>query len=234
MTTFYCLRFETPPNWRTRSLYLYSPGTGWSSIIADTGLPFHRLLCLTGLRWRYSTPPPHGILNNINWLVGVMQTQCSLWGTNLRVYYLAQMKIAPQRMSKVGEGQKQNTPLLRASHRKANSYPRRRVHPISRRLSCHGTRKNNVMGPDGGQTQKWLCWQIHQQITTLIAYLCACSCEMRASGGAHERPRVPDESRPGTRHCSHLHMRRGLRAVRVSRCQHSRAQVHICLAIFIG
>jgi hypothetical protein len=26
---FYCLRFETPPTWRTRSLYLYPPGTGW-------------------------------------------------------------------------------------------------------------------------------------------------------------------------------------------------------------
>jgi hypothetical protein len=29
MTTFYSLRFETPPIWRTRSLYLYPPGTGW-------------------------------------------------------------------------------------------------------------------------------------------------------------------------------------------------------------
>jgi hypothetical protein len=29
MTTFYCLRFENPPTWRTRSLYLYPPGTGW-------------------------------------------------------------------------------------------------------------------------------------------------------------------------------------------------------------
>jgi hypothetical protein len=27
--TFYFLRFETPPTWRTRSLYLYPPGTGW-------------------------------------------------------------------------------------------------------------------------------------------------------------------------------------------------------------
>jgi hypothetical protein len=31
MTTFYCLRFETPPTWTTRSLYLYPPGTGWPS-----------------------------------------------------------------------------------------------------------------------------------------------------------------------------------------------------------
>jgi hypothetical protein len=29
MTTFYCLRFETPSNWRVRSAYLYPPGTGW-------------------------------------------------------------------------------------------------------------------------------------------------------------------------------------------------------------
>jgi hypothetical protein len=28
MTSAYCLRFETPPTWRTRSLYLYPPGTG--------------------------------------------------------------------------------------------------------------------------------------------------------------------------------------------------------------
>jgi hypothetical protein len=29
MTIFYCLRFETPPTWRTRSPYLYPPGTVW-------------------------------------------------------------------------------------------------------------------------------------------------------------------------------------------------------------
>jgi hypothetical protein len=27
----------------------------------DTGFPFRFLLLLAGLRWRYSTPPPHGI-----------------------------------------------------------------------------------------------------------------------------------------------------------------------------
>jgi hypothetical protein len=52
VTTFYCHRFETPSTWRARSPYLYPPGTGF---------PFHRLLLLAGLRWRYSTPPPHGI-----------------------------------------------------------------------------------------------------------------------------------------------------------------------------
>jgi hypothetical protein len=29
----------------------------------DTGFPFRRVLRLAGLRWRYSTPPPHGILS---------------------------------------------------------------------------------------------------------------------------------------------------------------------------
>jgi hypothetical protein len=29
MTTFYCLRFETPSIWRAMSPYLYPPGAGW-------------------------------------------------------------------------------------------------------------------------------------------------------------------------------------------------------------
>jgi hypothetical protein len=52
MTIFRCLRFDTPPTLRARSLYLYPPGTGF---------PFPCLLRLAGLRWRYATPPPHGI-----------------------------------------------------------------------------------------------------------------------------------------------------------------------------
>jgi hypothetical protein len=47
-----CLRFETPPTWRTR----YFPGTGF---------PFHRLLRLTGLRWKYCNPPPHGLTKHL-------------------------------------------------------------------------------------------------------------------------------------------------------------------------
>jgi hypothetical protein len=48
----YCLGFETLPTCRARSPYLYPPGTVY---------PFHRLLQLAGLRWRYSTPPSQGI-----------------------------------------------------------------------------------------------------------------------------------------------------------------------------
>jgi hypothetical protein len=40
MTTFYCLRFETPPTWRTRSLYLYLPGTGWPNYTPGHWVPF--------------------------------------------------------------------------------------------------------------------------------------------------------------------------------------------------
>jgi hypothetical protein len=40
MTTFYCLRFETPPAWRTRSPYLYPPGTGWPSYTPRHWIPF--------------------------------------------------------------------------------------------------------------------------------------------------------------------------------------------------
>jgi hypothetical protein len=40
MTIFYRLRFETPPTWRARSLYLHPPGTGWSSYIPRHWVPF--------------------------------------------------------------------------------------------------------------------------------------------------------------------------------------------------
>jgi hypothetical protein len=55
MTTFDSLRFETPPNWgqvpHEQGVPVIPPGTG---------IPFRRLLRLTGLRRRYSIPPPHG------------------------------------------------------------------------------------------------------------------------------------------------------------------------------
>jgi hypothetical protein len=38
------------------------PGTGWSSNTPGTWFPFRRILRVAGLRWSYSTPPPHGVL----------------------------------------------------------------------------------------------------------------------------------------------------------------------------
>jgi hypothetical protein len=40
MTTFNCLRFEIPPTWRARSLYLNPPGTGWPSYTPRHWDPF--------------------------------------------------------------------------------------------------------------------------------------------------------------------------------------------------
>jgi hypothetical protein len=40
MTIFYCLRFETHPTWRARSLYLHPPGTGWPSYTPRSWVPF--------------------------------------------------------------------------------------------------------------------------------------------------------------------------------------------------
>jgi hypothetical protein len=53
MTTFYCVKFETPPTWRTNCSYLYPPGTqeqGDMVIPPGTGFPFRRLLRPTALR----------------------------------------------------------------------------------------------------------------------------------------------------------------------------------------
>jgi hypothetical protein len=44
---------------------IYIPQEQVGPVIAPgTGFPFRRLLRLAGLRWRYSTPPPHGIIEN--------------------------------------------------------------------------------------------------------------------------------------------------------------------------
>jgi hypothetical protein len=39
MNIFYCLKFETPPTWRTRFPYLYSPGTRWPSYTPRPWVP---------------------------------------------------------------------------------------------------------------------------------------------------------------------------------------------------
>jgi hypothetical protein len=38
-TIFYCLRFEAPPTWRARSLYLYPPRTGWPNYTPAIRIP---------------------------------------------------------------------------------------------------------------------------------------------------------------------------------------------------
>jgi hypothetical protein len=57
MTTFYCLRLETPqPGGPGPRIYILQE-EGGPVIPPDTGFPFRRLLRLAGLRWRYLTPP---------------------------------------------------------------------------------------------------------------------------------------------------------------------------------
>jgi hypothetical protein len=63
VTIFYCLRFETPPTWRARSPCLYPQEQCGPVTSPGTGFPFRRLLRLAGLRWRYSNPPPRGVLS---------------------------------------------------------------------------------------------------------------------------------------------------------------------------
>jgi hypothetical protein len=55
---------ETPPTWRARPPYLYPPVTGCPSYTPGHWVPFFCLLWLTGLRWKYSNPPPHGIIDS--------------------------------------------------------------------------------------------------------------------------------------------------------------------------
>jgi hypothetical protein len=53
---------------RLQLLLARVPWDSWQYFtVSDSRLPFSRLLRLAGLRWRYSTPPPHGILTILNW-----------------------------------------------------------------------------------------------------------------------------------------------------------------------
>jgi hypothetical protein len=58
MITFYCLRVETPPTWRTKSTIYISKEQSGPVIPPGTGFPFHRPLRLAGLRWILSWEEP--------------------------------------------------------------------------------------------------------------------------------------------------------------------------------
>jgi hypothetical protein len=64
MATFYCLRFETPPVWRTRSLYLYPPGTGWPGYN-----PRHWVWCNLSYRLALNTLLTDRIENTYSYLL---------------------------------------------------------------------------------------------------------------------------------------------------------------------
>jgi hypothetical protein len=48
------------PNLEGQVPVFISSGTRWPSYTPGHWVPFCRLLRLTGMRWRYSNPPPHG------------------------------------------------------------------------------------------------------------------------------------------------------------------------------
>jgi hypothetical protein len=60
MTTFYCLRSDTPPTWRADHRFYIPQEQGDKVITPGTGFHIHHLLRLAGLMWRYSTPRPYG------------------------------------------------------------------------------------------------------------------------------------------------------------------------------
>jgi hypothetical protein len=60
VTTFYWLRFETPPTWRASPRIYIPQEYGGPAIPPRTGFPFRRLLRFSALRLRYSTPSPQG------------------------------------------------------------------------------------------------------------------------------------------------------------------------------
>jgi hypothetical protein len=80
---YYCLTFAVlfcgaPSLTKGRVCFVYAAGAWQRSLsrvrvpwdprpyfsVSDLRLPFLRLLRLAGLWWRYSTPPPHGLIRN--------------------------------------------------------------------------------------------------------------------------------------------------------------------------
>jgi hypothetical protein len=64
MTTFYCLRFVTPPTWRARSPYLYPPGTGSSSHWVPFSSSFSPYLTGNTLHLHYRDKPVNAVQGN--------------------------------------------------------------------------------------------------------------------------------------------------------------------------
>jgi hypothetical protein len=57
------VRLASNPQHGGQNLCIYVPELQGSPVIRPrTWFPFHRLLQLAGIRWRYSNPPPHGDL----------------------------------------------------------------------------------------------------------------------------------------------------------------------------
>jgi hypothetical protein len=77
-----CFRFAIPQTWMARYACLHPTGTGSSPFTPRHCVPFSLLLTirLTGLRWRYSNPPPHGYVLPVAicYLVAYLTTMLSV------------------------------------------------------------------------------------------------------------------------------------------------------------
>jgi hypothetical protein len=65
MIIFYFFSFETPPRGGPGPRIHIPQVQVGPVIFPGTGFPFRRLVRFAGLRWKYSTPPPHGNLTAI-------------------------------------------------------------------------------------------------------------------------------------------------------------------------
>jgi hypothetical protein len=83
---------QPSPTWRTRFLVLMSPTDKMAQLYPrGMGLSLGHLLGLSGLPWRYSKPPPHGILKRIQstyykkffWKVLHDDKRCYCWKIRL-------------------------------------------------------------------------------------------------------------------------------------------------------
>jgi hypothetical protein len=63
---FYCLRSESPPNLGGQVPVFIPQEQGGPVILPGIGYLFRRLLRLSGLRLRYSSPPPHGVSSDFS------------------------------------------------------------------------------------------------------------------------------------------------------------------------
>jgi hypothetical protein len=78
ITTYHCLRFDTPPTWRVRSPYLYLTGAWWSSYTSGHWVLFPSPRTAHGATLELFDPPPYEIDTNFQTPLGC-NTSSWIW-----------------------------------------------------------------------------------------------------------------------------------------------------------